>query len=100
MPSKDALSVECHGLGCTVDQKRQILFKNSLKINMVEMVYLIIYKKAQNLKKNILVYISHYTAVLYRFQIQLPTFAYTRLLNKPYENEVTLTGQNTPLKCY
>ena len=26
-------------------------------------------------------------------------FAYVRLLSKPYENEVTLTGQNTPLKC-
>ena len=26
-------------------------------------------------------------------------FAYKRLLNKPYENEVTLTGQNLPLKC-
>ena len=23
---------------------------------------------------------------------------YIRLLNKPYENEVTLTGQNSPLK--
>ena len=32
-------------------------------------------------------------------EIQLPTFAFTRLLNKPYENEVTLTGQNPPLKC-
>ena len=31
--------------------------------------------------------------------VQLPTFAYTRLLNKPYEYEVTLTGQNQPLKC-
>ena len=31
--------------------------------------------------------------------IQLPTFAYTRLLIKLYENEVTLTGQNPPLKC-
>ena len=26
-------------------------------------------------------------------------FAYKRLLNKPYENEVTLTGQNPPSKC-
>ena len=25
-------------------------------------------------------------------------FAYVQLLNKPYENEVTLTGQNSPLK--
>ena len=25
--------------------------------------------------------------------------AIKRLLNKPYENEVTLTGQNPPLKC-
>ena len=26
-------------------------------------------------------------------------FVYMRLINKPYENEVTLTGQNQPLKC-
>ena len=26
--------------------------------------------------------------------VQLPTFAYKRLLNKPYENEVYLTGQS------
>ena len=31
--------------------------------------------------------------------VQLPTFPYIWLLNKPYENEVTLTGQNPPLKC-
>ena len=31
--------------------------------------------------------------------IQLLTFAYIRLLNKPYWNEVTLTGQNPALKC-
>ena len=31
--------------------------------------------------------------------IQSWTFAYIRLLNKPYENEVALTGQNPPLKC-
>ena len=31
--------------------------------------------------------------------IQLWTFAHVRLLNKPYENQVTLTGQNPPLKC-
>ena len=30
--------------------------------------------------------------------IQLPTFAYTGSLNKPYVNEVYLTGQN--LKSY
>ena len=30
--------------------------------------------------------------------IQSWTFAIIRLLNKPYENEVTLTGQNPPLK--
>ena len=30
----------------------------------------------------------------------IPTFAYIRLLNNSYENEVTLTGQNPPLKCY
>ena len=29
-------------------------------------------------------------------EVQLPTFAYIRLLNKPYENEVTLTGQKPP----
>ena len=33
-------------------------------------------------------------------QLQLPTFAITWLLNTPYENEVTLTGQNPPLRCY
>ena len=33
-------------------------------------------------------------------KIQLPTFAFTWLLNEPYENEVTLTGQNQPLRCY
>ena len=32
-------------------------------------------------------------------KVQLPTFAFTRLLDKPYENEVTLTVQNPPLKC-
>ena len=32
-------------------------------------------------------------------EIQSWTFAYIQLLNKPYENEVTLTGQNPPLKC-
>ena len=32
-------------------------------------------------------------------QIQLWTFANVQLLNKPYENEVTLTGQNPPSKC-
>ena len=31
--------------------------------------------------------------------VQLWTFAYVRLLNKPYENEVTFRGQNPPLKC-
>ena len=31
--------------------------------------------------------------------IQLRNFIYIRLLNKPYENEVNLTGQKTPLKC-
>ena len=31
--------------------------------------------------------------------VQPLNFAYIRLLNKPYENEVTLTGQNPPLKC-
>ena len=31
--------------------------------------------------------------------IQLWTFAYIRLLNKPYENEVTLREQKIPLQC-
>ena len=31
--------------------------------------------------------------------IQPLNFAYKQLLDKPYENEVTLTGQNPPLKC-
>ena len=31
--------------------------------------------------------------------LQSWTFAIIRLLSKPYENEVTLTGQNPPLKC-
>ena len=33
------------------------------------------------------------------FTIQPSNFAYIRLLNKPYENEVTFTGQNSPSKC-
>ena len=32
--------------------------------------------------------------------IQLLTFAYIQLLNKPYENDFTLKGQNICLKCY
>ena len=31
--------------------------------------------------------------------IQPWPLAYKRLLNKPYENEVTLTRQNLPFKC-
>ena len=31
--------------------------------------------------------------------IQSWTLAIIQLLNKPYENEVNLTGQNLPLKC-
>ena len=31
--------------------------------------------------------------------IQLRTNAIVRLLNKPYVNGVTLSGQNSPLKC-
>ena len=34
-----------------------------------------------------------------QYELQSWTFAYIRLLNKPYENEVTLTGQNPHLKC-
>ena len=32
--------------------------------------------------------------------IQSRAKVYLRLLNKPYVNEVTLTWQNPPLKCY
>ena len=42
---------------------------------------------------------SKFTASI-RLQLQPSNFAYVRLLNKPYENEVTLTGQNLPLKCF
>ena len=34
-----------------------------------------------------------------RARIQLWTFDYVQLLNKPYENKVTLRRQNPPLKC-
>ena len=33
------------------------------------------------------------------YKIQLPTFSYTQLLNKPYGNEFTLREQNPNLKC-
>ena len=36
---------------------------------------------------------------LKQVEIKPLNFAYKRLLNKPYENEVILTGQNPPLKC-
>ena len=43
------------------------------------------------------VYYEHVTTQAFKTKyIQLQTFAYTRLLNKPYENEVTLIGQNLP----
>ena len=32
--------------------------------------------------------------------LQLLNFAYKQLLNKPYENEVILTGQKPPLKFF
>ena len=32
-------------------------------------------------------------------QLQIKSDQTERLLNKPYVNEVTLTGQNSPLKC-
>ena len=38
--------------------------------------------------------------IAYDFNVQLLNFAYTWVLNKPYENEVTLTGKNPPLKSY
>ena len=37
---------------------------------------------------------------LLKNEVQLLNFAYKRSLNKPYENEVTLTGQNPPSKSY
>ena len=37
--------------------------------------------------------------VLLEIYIQLRAKVYIRLLNKPYENEVTLIRQNLPLKC-
>ena len=40
-----------------------------------------------------------HTAETVENDIQSLNFAYIRLLNKPYENEVTLTGQKPPLKC-
>ena len=40
---------------------------------------------------------NHYFSGLPK-HIQLWTFPYVRLLNKPYENEVTLRRQNPPLK--
>ena len=33
------------------------------------------------------------------YSVQLRTYAYIRLLNMPYGNEVILRGQNIPLKC-
>ena len=33
------------------------------------------------------------------YYVQPLNFAYKRLLNKPYENEVPLTKQNPPSKC-
>ena len=41
---------------------------------------------------------SSYSGVHTNFQPR--NFTYIRLLNKPYENEVTLRGQNLSLKCY
>ena len=35
----------------------------------------------------------------FKFYIQLLNFAYKRLPNKAYENEVTMRGQNLPLNC-
>ena len=38
--------------------------------------------------------------ILISIYMQLRTNAIVRLLNRPYVNEVTLTGHNLPLKCY
>ena len=46
---------------------------------------------------------GNFPAILARvftiYCIQLWTFAYVRLVNKPYENEVALKEQKIPLKC-
>ena len=39
------------------------------------------------------------SASYFDLYVQLWTFAYVRLLNKTYENEVTLRGQKIHLKC-
>ena len=43
-------------------------------------------------------YFLKFSAVCAVLLIQLPPFTFTRLLDSPYENEVTLSGQNPPLK--
>ena len=37
--------------------------------------------------------------IVWKLHIQPLNFAYKRSLNKPYENEVTMTGQKPPSKC-
>ena len=51
------------------------------------------------LKANPTIVLCKKQLLRYLFYIQLSNFENIRLLNKPYENEVTLTGQNAPLKC-
>ena len=38
--------------------------------------------------------------IIKKIQIQSWTFAYMQLIDKSFENEVTLRGQNISLKCY
>ena len=50
--------------------------------------------------KNVHLYLENYEKVGIRLRnIQSRAKVYKRLLNKPYENEVTLREQNPPLKC-
>ena len=48
----------------------------------------------------LIIFFMHLQLEISTFNIQPWPLALKRLLNKPYENEVTLTWQNPPLKCY
>ena len=62
------------------------------------MSYLTFKRNNLNSKATKTICLESFGTVLSQY-IQLWTFAIIRLLNKPYKNEVTLTGQNAPLKC-
>ena len=59
--------------------------------------YIMKWKLAREMKNRMCTYFKTYQTPYY---LQLLTSDYIRLLNKPCENEVTLRGQNTCLKCY